>query len=94
MILYSSLNIIHKTLSTKQPPGLLSYFRLNVHERKVKQLSTKYFPLTAKMKKFYLYKYSKIYNSLDQYIRDKSTKGFKNEIKYMIRAGTINDSMD
>ena len=46
------------------------------------------------MNNFYIYKYTKIYNSLDQYIRDKTPKGFKNEIKLIIRAGTISDTMD
>ena len=41
-----------------------------------------------------IYKYSKIYNSLDKTLTDKKTKGFKNELKLMIRAGTLNDTMD
>ena len=93
LILSSSLNTLHKILTTKKPPGMVSYFRLN-NERKVKNISTKYIPTTEKMKKFYIYKFSKIYNSIDQYIRDKTIKGFKNEIKMCIRAGTINDTMD
>ena len=92
--MYSSLSTIHKTLINKSPPGLVSYFRIGDNNRKVKILSTKYIPTTAKMNKFYIYKYTKIYNSLDQYVRDKSIKGFKNEIKHIIRAGTINDTMD
>ena len=93
LIFSSSLNTLHKILTTKKPPGMVSYFRLN-NERKVKNISTKYIPTTEKMKKFYIYKFSKIYNSIDQYIRDKTIKGFKNEIKMCIRAGTINDTMD
>ena len=73
---------------------MVSYFRLNNNERKVKNISTKYIPTTEKMKKFYIYKFSKLYNSIDQYIKDKTIKGFKNEIKMCIRAGTINDTMD
>ena len=46
------------------------------------------------MSNFYIYKYSKIYNSLDKTLTNKQTKGFKNEIKLMIRAGTLNDTMD
>ena len=36
----------------------------------------------------------KIYRGLDQYIKDKTYKGFKNEMKLIIRAGTISDSID
>ena len=46
------------------------------------------------MSNFYIYKYSKIYNSLDKTLTDKKTKGFKNKLKLMIRAGTLNDTMD
>ena len=94
VILYSSLNIIHKTISNKTPQGMVSYFRFNNKDRKVKRVATKYIPLSTKMNNFYIYKYSKIYNSLDQYIKDKSVKGFKKEIKLIIRAGQISDTMD
>ena len=94
MILYSSLNIIHKTIHNKKPPGLLSYFKINNKARKVKKVATSYIPLSTKLNNFYIYKYLKIYNSIDQDILKKSVKGFKNEIKLSIRAGTINDSMD
>ena len=73
---------------------MVSLYRINTNERKVKHLATKYIPLTTKMKNFYIYKYTKIYNGLDQYIKDKTYKGFKNEMKLIIRAGTISDSMD
>ena len=73
---------------------MVSLYRINTNERKVKNVATKYIPLSTKMKNFYIYKYSKIYNLLDQYIKDKMYKGFKNEMKLIIRAGTISDSMD
>ena len=73
---------------------MVSYFRTNSKDRKVKSVTTKYIPKSTKMNNFYIYKYTKIYNSLDQYIRDKTPKGFKNEIKLIIRAGTISDTMD
>ena len=94
MILFSSLNTIHKVFYKRKPPSMVSLYRINTNERKVKNVATKYIPLSTKMKNFYIYKYSKIYNSLDQYIKDKTYKGFKNEMKLIIRAGTISDSMD
>ena len=72
----------------------MSLFKSNEKERKVKTVTTNYLPLTTKMSNFYIYKYSKIYNSLDKTLANKQTKGFKNEIKLMIRAGTLNDTMD
>ena len=73
---------------------MLSYFKINDKARKVKKVATNYIPLSTKLNNFYIYKYLKIYNSIDQDILKKSVKGFKNEIKLSIRAGTINDSMD
>ena len=72
----------------------MSLFRSHAKERKAKTITTNYLPLTTKMSNFYIYKYSKIYNSLDKTLTDKKTKGFKNELKLMIRAGTLNDTMD
>ena len=94
LIKYSSLNIIHKIQKLKKPQSLVSYFRTSNKDRKVKSVTTKYIPLSVKMNNFYIYKYSKIYNSLDTYIKEKSIKGFKNEINHMMRAGTIPDTMD
>ena len=94
LIKYSSLNIIHKIQTLKKPQSLVSYFRTSNKDRKVKSVTTKYIPLSVKMNNFYIYKYSKIYNSLDTYIKEKSIKGFKNEINHMMRAGTIPDTMD
>ena len=71
LILFSSLNTIHKTFSNKKTPAMVSYFRTNSKDRKVKSVTTKYIPKSTKMNNFYIYKYTKIYNSLDQYIRDK-----------------------
>ena len=34
------------------------------------------------------------YNSLNTYIKDKSIKRLKNEINYIMRAGTIPNTMD
>ena len=94
LILYSSLAMVHKILVFKQPAGLLSVFRIDNSECKVKTSTTVYKPTSIKLKNFYLYKYAKIYNNLDPYIKKKSVNGFKNEIKLMIRAGTIIDTMD
>ena len=94
LIKYSSLNIIHKTITTGKPPGLIGYFRNNNNQRSVKLLTTKYKPKTKKFLSFYIYKYFEIYNNLDTYIKLKSTNGFKQEIKLMLRAGTIPDTMD
>ena len=94
LILYSSLNIIHKTIQNKKPTGLLLYFKINDKARKVKKVATNYIPLSTKLNNFYIYKYLKIYNLIDMDILKKSVKGFKNQIKLSIRAGAINDSMD
>ena len=94
LITFSSLNTIHKILHYKKPISLVSLFRSSAKERKAKTVTTNYLPLTTKMSNFYIYKYSKIYNSLDKTLTDKKTKGFKNELKLMIRAGTLNDTMD
>ena len=94
LITFSSLNTIHKILYYKKPISLVSLFRSSEKERKAKTVTTNYLPLTTKMSNFYIYKYSKIYNSLDKTLTDKKTKGFKNELKLMIRAGTLNDTMD
>ena len=94
LIKYSSLNIIHKIQTLKKPPSLVSYFRISNKNRKVKSVVTKYIPSSVKMNNFYIYRYFKIYNSLNTYIKNKSIKGFKQEINHMMRAGTIPDSMD
>lgn len=94
LIKYSSLNIIHKIQKLKKPQSLVSYFRTNNKDRKVKSVTTKYIPLSVKMNYFYIYKYSKIYNSLDTYIKEKSIKGLKDKINHIMRAGTIPDTMD
>ena len=94
LIKYSSLNIIHKIQTLKKPPSLVSYFRISNKNRKVKSVVTKYIPSSVKMNNFYIYRYFKIYNSLDTYIKNKSIKGFKQEINHMMRAGTIPDTMD
>ena len=94
LIKYSSLNIIHKIQTLKKPPSLVSYFRISNKNRKVKSVVTKYIPSSVKMNNFYIYRYFKIHNSLDTYVREKSVKGFKNEINHMMRAGTIPDTMD
>ena len=82
-------------------PGYLYYFRstyeqcrISNRNRKVKSVITKYIPSSVKMNNFYIYRYFKIYNSLDTYIKNKSIKGFKQEINHMMRAGTIPDTMD
>ena len=57
-------------------------------------MTTTYIPTSVKLNNFYVYKYLKIYNKLDPSIKMKSIKNFKKEIKMMIRAGTISDTMD
>ena len=47
-------DVIHKAINIKETPGLLSYFKVNRNDRKVKNVSTRYIPQTEKMKKFYL----------------------------------------
>ena len=79
---------------TETPVSLLSYFRINTKERKVKTTATIYTRTSVKLRNFYLYKYSKIYNRLDPSIKSKSIIYFKKEIMMMIKAGTISNTMD
>ena len=94
MILLSSLNTIHKTIANKKPPCLLQYFKSNNRERKGQTTANKYIPTSVKFKNFYIYKYTKIYNKITHDVRSKKVKGFKKEIKLMVKAGTISDTMD
>ena len=62
--------------------------------RKGSTIATKYIPLSVKMSKFFIYKYIKTYNNIHKNVRAKQPKQFKNEIKMMVKAGTVSDSMD
>ena len=94
MIQISSLNTIHKTLLNKKLLCLFKYFKISNRERKGQPTATKVIPLSSKLNNFYIYKYTKIYNKLPQDVRQKKIKGLKNEIKLMVKAGTISDTMD
>ena len=94
LLTYSSLSIIHKTITTKKPPGMLSYFNNVDRQRNNKIIATVHNPKSVKFNKFYIYKYINVYNKLDNTVKLKSIKGFKKEIKLYLRAGTISDTMD
>ena len=51
LILSSSLNTLHKVLTTRKPPGMVSYFRLNNNERKVKKYFYKIYSNNRKNEK-------------------------------------------
>ena len=46
------------------------------------------------MNRFFVYKYTKIYNGLDDYVKIMKIKGFKNEIKAQLMYNPVNDSND
>ena len=94
LILISSLNTIHKVITNDTPPSMTKYFKSRERLRKGNTIATNIIPLSVKFQNFYIYKYTKIYNKIDNSVRLKNPKGFKNEIKLMVSAGTISDSMD
>ena len=94
LILISSLNTIHKVITNNTPPSMTKYFKSRERLRKGNTIATNIIPLSVKLQHFYIYKYTKIYNKIDNTVRLKNPKGFKNEIKLMVSAGTISDSMD
>ena len=94
LILISSLNTIHKITINKYPPCMTQLFKNPEKMRKGSTIATKYIPLSVKMSKFFIYKYIKTYNNIDKNVRAKQPKQFKNEIKLMVKAGTVSDSMD
>ena len=73
---------------------MLIYFKNNERLRKGNTIATNLIPLSVKLNNFYIYKFCKVYNKIDQSVRSKQPKGFKNEIKMMVKAGTIPDTMD
>ena len=46
------------------------------------------------MGNFFVFKYIKIYNGLDKYVKKMKIKGFKNEIKAQLMYNPVNDSHD
>ena len=69
-------------------------FKNSEKMRKGNTIVTKYIPLSVKNSNFYIYKYVKVYNKIDQTLRAKQPKNFKTEIKMMVKAGTVSDTMD
>ena len=64
------------------------------YNREGNKLFTKYIPTTEKAKRFYIYKFTPLYNELDSYIKKKSPASFKNEMKLIYMNRHINDTHD
>ena len=95
MIQYSNLSLIHKTLNNKSPKNIYEIFFRKIDRTRVsKNITLKYIPKTEKMNRFFVYKYTKIYNGLDDYVKIMKIKGFKNEIKAQLMYNPVNDSND
>ena len=71
-----------------------SMFKTKRYNRDGNKLFTHYIPTTEKAKRFYIYKYTSVYNELDSYIKKKSPASFKNEIKLIYMNRHINDTYD
>ena len=73
---------------------MVKLFRCLENRRNTSNIANNYIPLTEKFKKIYIFKYTPIYNNLDCYIKKKSIKSFKKEIKAIYMYRPVSDTND
>ena len=94
MILYSSLNFIHKIISEKKPKALTDTYKNLITRRAVVDIYPFYCPKQKSLKNFILYKGISLYNQLSTNFKSFTVKKFKTSIRKYIEQNYTSDTMD
>ena len=94
LIQNASLNLLHKIINTKEPAAIYNMFKNLENRRSIVAINLTYRPKNRELKNFFLYKGTKIYNTLPNDIKNLNPNKFKDQIKVYLKNNNISDTMD
>ena len=94
LIQSTSLNLLHKIINTKEPAAIYDMFKNLENRRSIVAINLTYRPKNRELKNFFLYKGTKIYNTLPNDIKNLNPNKFKDQIKVYLKNNNVSDTMD
>ena len=94
MILHSSLKVLHKIITCKEPDAIVNLYKNINTKRAVVNAIPKYKPKSKYYKIFFIYQTLNIYYNLPKSIRDSTVSMFKTLTKDYLAKNDVYDTFD